>query len=104
MIVTEAQAKQLMCPIPTGWENCKASGCMWWAWRAPLTRKVRKHINQTQVGEPHRMAGLPDGWVWVPFNPEEPEISAHWREDDASYNERRLGCCGGASNPGATLP
>jgi hypothetical protein len=97
MIVTETQAENLECPI-RDMMKCKGSKCMWWAWEGPAQQMRRIAGYQVAVVEQDRPTDVPLSWTWVPYDEHE-GTAAHWVEDDASVQARRLGFCGAVRCP-----
>ena len=107
MLVTEEQAKEMVCPLPrhesTG-NGCYGSRCMWWRWGAETRTRFRAaHDDDGNAlgiqAEPDRPNDVPASWIWVPAKRGIQSMASGWQEPRPEAHARRLGYCGAAGKP-----
>jgi len=110
--VTTAQAATMWCPmarmLPKGsvrpapvnaWEtgiaSCRGPNCMMWRWDRDASHNIRQHVAEdvTATTEPPRPAGIPQSWIFTPFEDTNKNPAA-WNEPEADARVRWQGYCG----------
>ncbi|MDP2322524.1 MAG: hypothetical protein Q8N51_00650 [Gammaproteobacteria bacterium] len=105
---TEAEAKQLWCPMaraahPDAGDAglCLASGCAAWRYADGAHPRARfaQHDDYEAEAEPGRPDGVPTDWRWIPRSESDSQDYPGWVEPYSAAVARRRGYCGLAGKP-----
>ena len=94
--VTAEESVFMTCPMsmsaPTEPRECVGSECMAWIETTdPVGQKAHLCADAMAKDEPTRPDGVPETWLWVAHDGDEP---AHWLEPGDEFMSRRTGRCG----------